>query len=312
MTPDSPAEPPPEPEPKPTPEKQRKRGKKAKSRFQQSGAKRGTNRKQAKANKVAKAKKPAKPKLDRTEKLRQQGADYLRWLFRAGLEAGAQYDEPGAAVLMRNAYLRDMLMIPRNVVPLIAQPVSHADKTDKKNELGELHLWLLQADWPEFIGPAGMEQLADAADLPTMLDGAAPEIGPALETALDGGREFPRPRRPEAAQIGLYASALAVHGRYKRALALLHWLDTMRPGQPATAKRLANICWLVGNHDAALRWLRTAFSAAPDNALLHLALAIRLTEGGDDGEGQGATALAHIERAAALWPELDLEIGGDG
>lgn len=229
---------------------------------------------------------------------RQEAGEVLGWLFAARLD-DRRLARLACAALMQNPVLRDTLMMPRNVVPLLAQAPARPQKGGKPVLM--LPLWVLQADWPEFWGPDGVTPLMACADLPAKLQLTAPEIGPPLETALEGGRDFRRPRRPEAVQLGLYASALAVHGKYNRALRVLHWLDGQRPGQADVAKRLANLCWFAGNHEAALRWLRAAVVAAPGNALLHLALARRLVEA-----GFGPAARKHLAAAEDLWPELDL------
>lgn len=235
---------------------------------------------------------------------RREAADVLGWLFVARPD-DRRLARLAHAALMQNPPLRDALLMPRNVVPAVAQASGRA--TRKGEAVQEVPLWLLQADWPEFLDAPGRAALAGFPDLPTRLALAAPELGPQLETALEGGRAFRRPRRPEAVQLGLYATALAVHGRYNRALKILHWLDGARPGQADVAKRLANVCWAAGSHDAALRWLHAATGAAPGNALLHLALAQRLIEA-----GQGAAAHRQLDAAEALWPELDLAALGAG
>ncbi len=245
---------------------------------------------------------------------RREAAEVLGWLFVARPD-DRRLARLAHAALMQNPPLRDALLMPRNVVPAVAQVSGRA--TRKGEAVQELPLWLLQADWPEFLSADSRAALAAFHDLPARLALAAPDLGPQLETALEGGREFRRPRRPEAVRLGLYAAALAVHGRYNRALKILHWLDGIRPGQADVAKRLANVCWAAGSRDAALRWLRAAVGAAPGNALLHLALAQRLIEA-----RQGAAAHRHLDAAEALWPELDLasvgaaeedrEAAGDG
>lgn len=241
------------------------------------------------------------PRPARREAQRREAAEVLGWLFAARPD-DRRLSRLAHAAMMQNPPLREALLIPRNALPALSRvSVRPQGKGEGKAEVRALPLWLLQADWPEFLTGAGRQALEAFPDLPGKLAQAAPDLGPQLETALEGGRTFPRPRRPEAVQLGLYASALVVHGRYNRALKVLHWLDAMRPGQAETAKRLANVCWAAGNRDAGLRWLRAAAGAAPGNALLHLALAQRLIE-----TGEGAAAHHHLDAAEALWPELDL------
>lgn len=247
------------------------------------------------------------PKPERAAAQRREAAEVLGWLFTARPD-DRSLARLAHAALMHNPPLREALMIPRNVVPLVAQVSSRRGEA-----VHDLPLWLLQADWPEFLDAGARAALAAFPDLPARLALTARDLGPQLETALEGGRDFRRPRRPEAVQLGLYASALAVHGRYNRALKILHWLDGTRPGQADVAKRLANVCWAAGSRDAALRWLQAAAGAAPGNALLHLALAQRLIEA-----GKGAAARKPIMAAEDLWPELEMasvgrvDDGGEG
>lgn len=234
---------------------------------------------------------------------RREAAEVLGWLFTARPD-DRRLGRLAHAALMQNAPLREALLMPRNVVPLVARVPDRPagkGKAVQGKPVRELPLWLLQSDWPEFLGAQAWAALVACCDLPARLALTAPDLGPPLETALEGGRDFRRPRRPEAVQLGLYASALAVHGKFNRALKLLHWLDGARPGQADVAKRLANVCWFAGNQEAALRWLRAAAGAAPGNALLHLALAQRLVEA-----GYGPAARKHLALAEELWPELEL------
>lgn len=209
-------------------------------------------------------------------------------------------------VLMTAPALREALMLPRNLIPRIARLPDAASRLGRApgpdtapDAALMLPLWVIQADWCALLSETVMRALADWPGLPDKLSALAPEAGPALETALSGARPFARPRRPEAAQLGLYAAALAVHGRYQRALDILHWLDRMRPGQPETAHRIASVCWQAGNAEAGARWDQVAIGAAPGNALLHLSSAARLTAAGKD-----APARRHRDEAARLWPEL--------
>ena len=105
-----------------------------------------------------------------------------------------------------------------------------------------------------------------------------------------------------AARLGFCASVLRLHGRLRRAMALLEWLDAARPGDFLTAKRLADACFAAGNRKAGWRWLDLAQARAPQNALLLLSCAIRAAEQGD--ETRAAEAMA---AAGTAWPGLALE-----
>lgn len=227
---------------------------------------------------------------------RRETAEVLGWLFAARPD-DRRLARLAHAALMQNPPLREALMIPRNAVPALSRAIGRTNRKDQP--VFETPLWLLQADWPEFLGEEGVAALAAAGTLSARLALPAPELGAPLETALEGGRDFRRPRRPEAVQLGLHASVLALHGRFNRALKILHWLDGVRPGQADVARRLANVCWAAGNRDAALRWLEAATGAAPGHALLHLAAARRL-----EAAGKAASARQHRAVAAEAWPEL--------
>lgn len=165
-----------------------------------------------------------------------------------------------------------------------------------------LPLWLLRVDWFEFIRDPGLQ--SEALNWPDMWRKMKPaaEGLAEVEAALGAGTPPATPDGETAARLGFCASVLRLHGRLRRAMALLEWLDAARPGDFLTAKRLADACFAAGNRKAGWRWLDLAQARAPQNALLLLSCAIRAAEQGD--ETRAAEAMA---AAGTAWPGLALE-----
>ncbi|WP_199258411.1 O-fucosyltransferase family protein [Paracoccus binzhouensis] len=165
-----------------------------------------------------------------------------------------------------------------------------------------LPLWALRIDWSEFVrNPALQGEMLLWPDMWRKLAPAAAGLAE-IEAALAAGGRPELPGGDGAARLGFCAAILRLHGRLKRAFALLHWLDEAQPGQALTRKRLADGCFAAGNRKAGHRWLDAALELAPGNAMLLLSQALRAAEEGDDAR---VAALAQV--AAEAWPELRLE-----
>lgn len=162
--------------------------------------------------------------------------------------------------------------------------------------------WTYLSEWPELLSNIqARDQLIRFPYLGEKLT-IGQELLEVLEPALAEGKTPAVPDAPDALdRIGFCASKLGLHGRFKRAFALLHWLDKQQPDQPLTHKRLADNCFRVGNSKAGMRWLNSAIDLAPQNPLLRLSLAERLIE-----LDQMDAAKAAFEKAGELWPELDM------
>lgn len=165
---------------------------------------------------------------------------------------------------------------------------------------GRLPLWSCRVDWQELLpDEAARDHLARHPSLPRKLAALGPHAL-AAEVPLQEGR-VPAPPAAAAMQsawlTGLAASVLSAHGRYARALRLLHWLDGWRPGDPLTEKRLADTCFRLGNRERGHEILAQLLARCPDQPLLHLSRAHREAE-----SGRPAAARAALDRAAALCP----------
>lgn len=259
------------------------------------------------------SKQPKKPEraAKGSEAKREEAAAFLKWMFASTRGGNQEIAHAGYALMKGNAVLREALLVQRNVVDRLARVSDGTTFTGMpadgvSDDIPRfMPLYLFLADWPEFLSEDGVQVLREAPLLESKLLVAAGSLGADVEKALEAKVGIDVPRRPEAALIGLYASSLGLHGRYKRALALLHWLDECRPGQADTAKRLANICWDVDNREAAIRWQRAAIGAAPTNSLLHLSMAIRMSR-----IGRLKDTHDHLELAEHLWPGLEFDTIG--
>ncbi|RCW88760.1 hypothetical protein [Paracoccus lutimaris] len=193
-----------------------------------------------------------------------------------------------------NAVARTMQVAPV-ILPLYTQPAPEGARSGET-----LPLWLLRLDWAEFLGnPALQRELLQAVGMWQKIKPAADGLDE-IEAALAAG-DTPAVTAADAARFGHCASVLRLHGRLKRAFALLHWLDAAHPDQPMTHKRLADTCFAAGNRKAGWRWLNSAQQLSGANAMLRLSAAIRATQ-----EADTATAERHLAKAAEHWPGLGL------
>jgi len=163
-----------------------------------------------------------------------------------------------------------------------------------------LPLWVLRIDWAEFIRDPGPQR--ELLLWPPLWDKIGPgsrELARIEAVLAEGGK--PDLDDGQAAWLGFCASVLRLHGRLKRAFALLHWLDEARPGQVLTCKRLADACFAAGNRKAGNRWLEAALAVAPEQPLLRLSAALRAA-----GAQEDELAAAHLRAAETAWPGLGL------
>ena len=163
-----------------------------------------------------------------------------------------------------------------------------------------LPLWVLRSDWLELVTDQNIRRtLLVDIDLGQKLTPAR-DLLAATEAALAAG-ETPQADDLAQRRLGFCAAQLRLHGRLKRAFALLHWLDGLHPGDALTHKRLADACFTAGNAKAGWRWLNSAEALMPENALLKLSAAMRASETGD-----ADVALTRLQQARQLWPDLEL------
>lgn len=155
-------------------------------------------------------------------------------------------------------------------------------------------LWLCRLDWSEFLRGAA----ADALMARPTLGGKTKDVRQACPNIDIWLADPEAPLVPPEAcarwWLGAQAAILALHGRYRRALAILHAMAAAAPEEALTQKRLANTCFHIGNTEAGLRHLDAALALRPDHVLLNLSRAVRAKDG---------QALA---RAQAAWPDLTL------
>lgn len=164
-----------------------------------------------------------------------------------------------------------------------------------------LPLWTLRLDWSELIvHPDLQRELLSSPDMSRKLMPFGAALAD-LEADLAEGRN-PLPEDEAALRrFGFAAAVLRLHGRLKRAFAILHWIDARQPGDALTHKRLADTCFTGSNARGGNRWLASALDLAPGNALLHLSAAMRSGVAGDVPVASG-----HLARAQDLWPDLGL------
>ncbi len=228
---------------------------------------------------------------------RETEAQFLSMLLTSRAVEGPVMPELAHRLMTRpgNALAGTLLLAPE-LIPLFAEPPAEGVQTGPL-----LPLWLLRLDWSEFLRDAG--PLHDLLQWPEMW----PKMRPAakgfgeVEMALGQGMPLPPADADAVARFGHCASALRLHGRLKRAFALLHWLDASSPGQALTHKRLADTCFAASNPKGGWRWLNSALMLAPENPMLRISAAIRAAEGGDRSR-----AARHLDEAEIFWPGLGL------
>lgn len=216
--------------------------------------------------------------------------DFLAALFSQVAGRNAQLAQMAVMLLSRDGPVSRALMFPRDLLPQLLGG----------NDIGQpvLAPWFYLADWDELLGD-------DNARRPLL---AGPPIhlklrplGPALraaEAALTAGATPPPPGdEAEAARLGLGAAILSLHGRYARALRVLHWLDEIRPGDALTRKRLADTCYRIGNAERADAFMQDALRLAGGPPLMLLSMARRQAE-----LRRPARARKHLLQAGQQWP----------
>lgn len=184
---------------------------------------------------------------------------------------------------------RALMFAPLAFAHLIAAPVGQVEAA--------LPAWAFLADWEELLeSDPARRGLGGWTDVHRKMIMIGPE-GIAADAALQGGTVPATPEDDQAfARIGLTASVLSLHGRYARALNLLHWLDSLRPGMALTLKRMADTGFRSGNADRGFELLEQAFKCAPESPLLHLSMARRAAE-----RAEAARALDHLDAARKRW-----------
>ena len=224
------------------------------------------------------------------------GAELVNMVFTGHAAEGPIMPALAGRLLAAGGKTAHMLGFAPDLLPLYAQP----DPLGGPDPV--LPLWLLRIDWFEFVrDPSLQSEALNWPDMWRKMKPAADGLAE-VEAALAAGTPPATPDAAVAARLGFCASVLRLHGRLKRAMAVLEWLDAARPGDFLTAKRLADACFAAGNRKAGWRWLDRAQERAPGHALLLLSQAIRAAE-----EGAAPRAARALAQAEAAWPGLGLE-----
>jgi hypothetical protein len=224
------------------------------------------------------------------------GAAFVNMVFTGHSAEGPIMPVLGWQLLSRSDGKVRMLGFAHELLPLYAQP------DPQGGSARALPLWVVRIDWFEFIRDAGLQ--TEALNWPEMWGKMRPAADglAGIEAMLAAGTPPEVPEPMMAARLGFCAAVLRLHGRLRRAMALLHWLETILPGDFLTAKRMADACFAAGNRKAGWRWLKLAQARAPQNALLMLSQAVRAAEEGDPARARKALAASE-----SAWPDLRLE-----
>lgn len=227
------------------------------------------------------------------------GAEFLRMILSGRAAEGTIVPALAHRILGAPGPVPKALMFPRELLDIHALPAP--DPLGGGGSVATLPLWVLRGDWSELIAdPAVQRELVLNPPLAQRLAPVASLLGPA-ERVLAAGQDPALPPDPGPALLGLAAAQLRLNGRLRRAFAVLHWLDRLRPDDALTAKRLADACYTADNRRAGDRWLARALELRPDNALLHYSAALRAAQ----ADRPRARRL-HLAEAERLWPGLDL------
>ncbi|MDO5613456.1 MAG: hypothetical protein Q4G14_09485 [Paracoccus sp. (in: a-proteobacteria)] len=162
--------------------------------------------------------------------------------------------------------------------------------------------WLYMMDWAELLpDEASREPMRRYPALSAKLRTIGPDAAE-VEARLEAGEQPPAPEtEKQARRIGLYGAALAVHGRYRRAMQVQTWLQGHMPNDPLTWKRIADIHFAHGNAHRGMTNLDQALALMRSNPLLQLSKARRMA-----AAGRQRGAVFHLGRAEGFWPGLNL------
>lgn len=218
-------------------------------------------------------------------------ADFLAMAFSQPAGAGLT-GQLAALLLARPGPAAQALMFPH---------VLAADLCDR-DESGQAQLppWFWLTDWEELLDSDGARRpLTGGPALHLKLRRLGP-LPRQVDEALSRGEGFRPPQSDTEAQLaGLGAAILSMHGRFARALRILHWLDEARPHDVLTCKRLADTCFRLGNPRRGEELLHQALERAGGEApLLHLSMARRLGV-----LGRPVRARRHFDLAAGQRPK---------
>ena len=196
-------------------------------------------------------------------------------------------------ILRESAVTRALLLEPALMARITAAQPAPDDETPPR-----LPAWICLIDWEDLLLDAhGRHPIHSWPQM----HGKLMALGPiALEAAARSATEA-LPDMPASAQeaglIGLAASVLSLHGRYRRALHLLHWLDRIAPDDALTQKRLADCCHRVGREDLSRSYLARALTLAPNSAALHFSAALSAAREGRTGAARRSLQTA-VEQGA--------------
>lgn len=230
-------------------------------------------------------------------------AAFLTATFDGPVTGGPLTAHLAQRLMSQPSRVSEVLMFPPELARLLSMPEAQGmgGALAENGQGMVLPGWTYLSEWPELV--SNVQSRDQLIRFPFLAEKLAigQDLLAALEPELTEGRTPPAPDAEALLRLGFCAAMLGLHGRFKRAFALLHWLDKLQPDQPMTHKRLADNCFRVGNAKAGMRWLTSAITLAPENPLLRLSLAERFI-----ALGELPNALAALERGQMIWPELGM------
>lgn len=221
-------------------------------------------------------------------------ADFLHQIFRGRAQDSAVLPQLGWQMMQGGGQAAQALLLPPALIDVMSEPA-------EGTQPNILPVWVLLTDWEELLdNDAHRGALRGSPDL----WGKIRPLGPgaaALEQAIFEGRA-PKdtPDADMLCRMGFLASVLRLNGRYRRAYAVLHWLEKVAPLQDMalTAKRLADCAFRSGNAALGKDFMQRAMAASPDNVLLCLSVATRAAQADEMFRMR-----RHLARAAELLPD---------
>lgn len=243
-----------------------------------------------------------------TGKAQRKGTDLEAQLLTM-LFSGRNGDGPIVPSLARTLLLQGgragrALMFAPELVATLSEPASAQNRMDLSGSGGDsevLPVWLPRLDWDELLNEQSVRKELRVWPELTQKQRVIGAPFAEVERIFERGEVPPPATSLQMQQLGLSASSLRLHGRFRRAFAILHWLNGQFPDEALICKRLADTCFAAENRTAGWRWLHAAQERQPDNVLLDLSMALRFAQ---DGNEDGAAF--HLEKARGLWPDLVL------
>ncbi|MCQ0971864.1 hypothetical protein MLD63_15690 [Paracoccus sp. TK19116] len=203
-----------------------------------------------------------------------------------------------ARALGRTGRAGQALLLPVRLAKGLSAPAPADEPRSTQPDL--LPEWCYLSDWEELLPN---DRARQSLRLSPGLNGKLSHVGCGAEMieAITADQSVSTLTSADGDRVGLHAACLSLHGRYRRALELLHWLDRQQPGDVLTLKRIADTCFRIGNLQAGMETLDRALALDRENPLMQLSKARRMAQ-----QRRPKPALFHLSRAEGLWPGLDL------